>query len=154
MASPTRNREWKIARAHTLREIEHWTLREIGEELGHEAHVIWQWLNPEKVKAENKKRNGKKREWESGECPQCGGYWAGAKRSDTEMCRPCRDDEYERNFKTEALRYIKRREEGLLNSEIEELEGLPFNRVAKCLMEAKKRYGMDVPRSPYFKAPA
>lgn len=86
--------------------------------------------HPERVRVANLARNDYKREWESGECPQCGGPFASAKKSSSAICRPCR------------------------NEEIERLEGLPLNTVATHLHRAKKHYGMDIPRSPYFKAPA
>lgn len=108
--------------------------------------------HPERVRAANLARNDYKREWEAGECPQCGGRLASGKRA--ELCLPCRSDEYERAFKAKARRFIKLRKEGLLNNEIKEREGLPYNTVAQHLYLAKRDYGMDVPRSPYFKAPA
>ena len=128
------------------------TYREIAEELGlKDPRQAWRWLNPEALRAENKRRRAKKREWESGKCPECGGYMGSAKRSDTQVCEFCRAEENERMFKARARRFIELREEGWLNSEIEDYEGLSYNTVAVTLKDARKR-GMDVPRSPYFKA--
>lgn len=112
----------------------------------------WRERNPEKVREENKRRNPYKRAWAEGECSECGGRIADYRRS--EVCLDCRLDESERKFKAKARRFIELREEGLSNVEIESLEGLPDNTVAVHLYRAKKRYGIDVPRSPYFKAPA
>lgn len=108
--------------------------------------------HPERVRAANLARNDYKREWEAGECPLCGGRLADAKR--TEVCASCRKAENERKFKDTAQHFIKLREQGLLNCEIERREGLLLNTVSQCLSEAKKRFGMHIPRSPYFKAPA
>lgn len=140
--------------------------REIGETLGVSNTTVcelltgkvsvrvkaWKEAHPERLREYEQKRNRYKREWESGECEQCGGVISDFRRA--ELCRDCRLHEYEREFKAKAVRYIELRKEGLLNGEIEERESLPRSAVAAHLSRAKHNYGMDVPRSPYFKAPA
>ena len=149
-----RDKERKVARARELRG-KGLTLEAIGKRLGHDHSVIWKWLNPEaareQMRRDNEKRGPAKREWEAGECEQCGGRIAVRHRA--ELCRPCRRDENERKFKAKARHFIALREEGYLNGEIEKREQLPYNTVATVLTKAKI-LGMDVPRSPYFKAPA
>jgi hypothetical protein len=137
-----------------MREVEFRTLHEIGEELGHKASVIWQWLNPEKVKAENKRRNKAKQEWAYGCCPECGGSFASANGyKDVSVCRDCETERRKRQARDRTIRFIKMREEGLLNTEIAEREGCNHWVVAKVLSTAH-RYNLKAPRSPYFKAPA
>lgn len=111
----------------------------------------WKEANPDRCREYEAKRNPYKREWEEGECEQCGGPIADFRRS--APCHECRLDEHERAFKAKARRYIRLREEGLSNPEIESHLELPYNTVAGTLSFARKR-GMDVPRSPFFKAPA
>lgn len=107
--------------------------------------------HPERVRAANIARNDYKREWEAGECSQCGGRTSDRR---VKLCGPCRKEQQADAFKSKAQYFIELREEGLTNAEIERRDGLKFNTVAVHLSRAKKRYGMDVPRSPYFKAPA
>lgn len=140
--------------------------RKIGETLGVSETTVcefltgkvsvrlkaWKEAHPEHLREYEQKRNHYKREWERGECEQCGGVISDFRRA--ELCRDCRLDEYEREFKAKAIRYIELRKEGLLNGEIEERESLARNTVAVHLCRAKRDYGMDVPRSPYFKASA
>jgi DNA-binding CsgD family transcriptional regulator len=108
--------------------------------------------HPERIRAANLARNDYKREWEAGECPQCGGVIADYRRS--ELCRPCRKEQNADEFKAKAQYFIERREEGLTNAEIERRDGLSHNTVAVHLYQAKKRFGITAPRCPYFKAPA
>lgn len=111
----------------------------------------WKEANPDRCREYEAKRNPYKREWEEGACEHCGGRIADFRRS--ELCQECRLDEHDRAFRAKARRFIGLREKGLSNREIESLLELPHNTIAVTLKDARKR-GMDVPRSPYFKAPA
>lgn len=112
----------------------------------------WRERNPEKVREENKRRRAYKRRWESGKCPQCGGILGSAQRS--KRCGKCELQAKKRAGKDTAIRFIALRKEGLLNSEIAAKCGTTQQSVASTLYLAPRRYGLDVPRSPYFKASA
>jgi transposase len=56
-------REEKIAKARTLRK-KGLKYREIGARLGISTKLAWEWVNPEKVQATNRRRRRAKREWE------------------------------------------------------------------------------------------
>lgn len=133
---------------------------EIGQRLGISKATVceyltgkisaWKEANPDRCREYEAKRNPYKREWEEGECEQCGGRIADFRRA--ALCHECRLDEHERAFKAKARRFVELREEGLSNPEIESHLELPYNTVASTLADARKR-GMNVPRSSYFKAP-
>jgi len=115
----------------------------------------WKERNPERVRAHNLKRNKAKQEWASGECPQCGGHFAtanGHKRSS--VCVYCATEDKERAARERCLRYIDLRLKGMSNVQIAEQEGCSRAVVNSVFSRAYHRYGLTVPRSPYFKAPA
>jgi len=142
----------RVARAKELRE-QGLTYREVAERLDlKQPKNAWEWVNSEAVQNQNRKASGRKREWEAGECSQCGGRISDYRRH--ELCRPCSDEQKADEFKAKAQYYIKLREEGLTNAEIERRDGLSYNTVAVHLYRAKKRFGITAPRCPYFKASA
>lgn len=140
-------RDDQIELAKELRE-QGFTLKEIGQRVGKSTYAIWTWLNPEKLKAENKRRRRAKREWESGECPQCGQYLGSRKRS--RHCANCAREESERKGRERTIRFIALRKEGLLNREIARKEGISAHSVAVIFSRGVPRYGLDPGLSPYF----
>ena len=147
-------REQKIAEAKRLRE-QGLPLRYIARELGVGTACIWRWLNPERAqelnRISNAKRSDAKRQWardNRAECPQCGADMGAGTKGRTVLprsCRACIDDE----VRSRMVRYIELRKEGLTNRQIAEREKVGENVVAKTLWLAG-RYGLTVPRSPYF----
>lgn len=91
--------------------------------------------------------NARKRMWERGECPRCGGVLATANRSD--RCESCWKEDQHRKGRERTEEVIALRQEGLFNYEIEARLGLPYNTAATLLNRAH-RFGLEVPRSPYW----
>jgi transcriptional regulator with XRE-family HTH domain len=152
------SREQKIAKARKLRE-QGLTYDAIGERLGVSDTTAYKWLNLERAKEyirrdiANPARRKYKTEWERNnraECPSCGaplgsGSRCPSKRPD--LCADCVRDQ----ARSRTVRFIELRKQGMTNGEIAEREGLPrgSNVVAVAFYRAH-RYGLTVPRSPYF----
>lgn len=149
-------REQKIARAEKLYD-QGLLYREIGEQLGVSASAAWKWLNPEQTKKQRRSDNarnrpaGRKREREGRTCPECGGPIG---RRGAERCWECYARASEQEARERAERFIARRKAGLLNTEIEQEEGIEpgSNVVGNALSKASRRYGLVVPPSPYRSA--
>lgn len=147
-------REQKIAKAQELRD-RGLTYKAIGERLGVSRTCVWKYLNPirerEISRRSNLKRSPAKRAWERenrAECPGCGGVLGAGSACPSHrpsQCAKCvRDIARER-----IVHFIRLREKGLTNREIEKLEGLGSNVVATALTGAG-RFGLVVPPSPYW----
>jgi predicted Zn-ribbon and HTH transcriptional regulator len=107
--------------------------------------------HPERVRAANLGRNDYKREWESGECPECGDRISDVRRA--VKCANCKFEAVRREAIDRTVRFIALRKEGLLNIEIAEREGVTTP-VVNTVLSRASRYGLDAGRSPCFKAPA
>lgn len=107
--------------------------------------------HPERVRAANLARNDYKREWEAGECYECGGESATGRYGN--RCGECRREAEKREARDRTIRFIALRKKGMLNSEIAELAGVSRS-VVNCVLSRAWRYGLDAGKSPYFKAPA
>lgn len=149
-------REQKIAKAKALRE-QGLTYREIGERLDVTSHCAWEWLHPDRVREKNRRQNAKpqrkraKRAWEAGQCTRCGGRVAAAKRKEaTGLCDACAKADKTQAARERTERFIERRREGLLNTDIAAEEGCEPHVVALVLSRAG-RYGLAVPPSPYYR---
>jgi transposase len=144
-------REEKITEARKLRG-EGLSYQAVADALGVAGSTVQKWLKPEWAKKSNAKRGPAKRAWEANQradCPNCGApMQIGSKMPShaSERCAECVRDE----GRSRTIRYIAMRKEGLLNTEIAEREGVRVVVVAAVLSRAD-RYGLTVPRSPYFR---
>lgn len=142
-------REEKVAKAVELREAG-WTNVEIGRHLGVHKNTVSRWFHPGISRRSNAKRSQAKRRWDretAGPCPECGGVRSSSR---TRSCARCERERVKREARERTVRFIAMREEGLLNSEIAEREGVAVCVVAVCLSRAG-RFGLKVPRSPHFR---
>lgn len=147
-------REQKIQRARELREAG-FTYQDIAEEFGVSKSCAQRWCKPEWAKARDRKQNAKrgpqKRAWEDKQraiCPNCGEEMgAGSTRPcrRRKVCRAC----FEYEGRSRTVRFIGLRKQGLNNSRIAAAEDCSAWAVANVLSKAH-RYGLTVPRSPYF----
>lgn len=88
----------------------------------------------------------RKREWEKGECPGCGGPFV--KGHSSKQCRECHLGQKREEIRTRIEHFIELRKAGFNNREIEEMEELAFNTVAGAFTRYARRLGLTVPPSP------
>jgi transposase len=134
-------RESRKARAELL-SSQGLSYREIGERIGMTMSGVYKLfhpIDPEILKAENKRRNEDKREWErrvAGNCLDCGEPLSIPK---SKRCRPCAQthEEVESSlYEDEIYEYWQ---SGLPVSQIADKMGVPSSTISSAIYNARKR---------------
>lgn len=131
-------REEKIAKSRELK-AEGWTSPQISEVVDAPESTIRNWCL-------------------GGTCSRCGAPFEKSDgRRATTLCNSCRvrdgADRLAHFGRLRTERFIRLREQGLLNYEIAELHGVKPHCVAQAFSRAG-RYGLTVPRPPYWERSA